>query len=136
MTSLTLLCVVIRLCIRPFKVDSFVQRYSRAYFTRPSSSCHIDYYLILSPGAPSSIIYLIRYSSLKTLILMMSSSLLRVVISTDDYQYQNINRLVESSSSHEALNRRHSQQIPHAQTTSLEDQSCQGSLSCRSRLFF
>src|SRR4051812_1264530 len=40
-----------------------------------------------------------------------------------------LNRLVELSLSHGASNPRHSRQIPHAQTTSLESWSCQGSLS-------
>src|SRR3954467_7297283 len=70
----------------------------------PTSSCRICYCENSNPKALSMIFYLVRYSSLKFLIRMIDSFLLRIVISTDDYQYQNINRLVESFSSHGASN--------------------------------
>ena len=114
-------------------VYRWLVRYSRAYFTRP-----LSYWLLSDLESWCSVIDPLSYSVLvfKTLILMRGSSLLRVVISTEDYPCQNINRLIESSLSHGASNCRRSRQIPHAQTTSLESWLCPGLLSSSLYLFF
>ena len=114
-------------------VQGWFVRYSRAYFTRP-----LSYWLLSDLESWCSVIDPLSYSILvfKTLIRMRGSSLLRVVISTEDYPCQNINRLIESSLSHGASNCRRSRRIPHAQTTSLESWLCQGLLSSSLYLFF
>ena len=98
----------------------------------PTSSCRICYCKNSNPKALSMIFYLDTHHQKLLYVWWVHPYFVfyelrsQLKINLNVYlQYQNINRLVESSSSQEASNNLLSRQIPHAQITKPESRSCQ-----------